>query len=150
MAALGVLSDFSMAVGVPGYFTWHAIHAVSWPMAVLGVTVLSSYGLVLAALLVRFFRANDQVRRQLSWVLLAVLIVVVIFALDPILPDSLLSILPIALIPLDHTGRAALPAARHPARLVPIRAVRPPHRGSRRHVSGDRRGPDAGSNRAGT
>ena len=102
MAALGVLSDFSMAVGVPGYLTWHAIHAVSWPMTVLGVTVLSSYGLVLAALLVRFFRANDQVRRQL-WVLLAVLIVVVIFALDPILPDSLLSILPIALIPLSIT-----------------------------------------------
>ena len=51
----------------PGYFTWHAIHALSWPMAVLGVTVLSSYGLVLAALVVRFFRASDQVRRQLSW-----------------------------------------------------------------------------------
>ena len=67
------------------------------------VTVLSSYGLVLAALLVRFFRANDQVRRQLSWVLLAVLTVVVIFALDPILPDSVLSILPIALIPLSIT-----------------------------------------------
>ena len=102
-AALGVLSNFSMAVGVPGYFSWPEVNALSWPMAVLGATVLSSYGLALAALVVRFYRASDQVRRQLSWVLLALLIVVVIFALDPILPDSLLSILPIALIPLSIT-----------------------------------------------
>ncbi|HEX6759308.1 MAG TPA: histidine kinase [Propionibacteriaceae bacterium] len=103
LAALGVLSNFSMAVGVSGYLGWPEVNALSWPMAVLGVTVLSSYGLALAALVVRFYRASDQVRRQLSWVLLALLIVVVIFALDPILPDSLLSILSIALIPLSIT-----------------------------------------------
>jgi two-component system NarL family sensor kinase len=102
-AALGVLSNFSLAVGVPGYFSWPQVNALSWPMAVLGVTVLSSYGLALAALLMRFYRASDQVRRQLSWVLLALLIVVVIFALDPILPDSIFSILVIALIPLSIT-----------------------------------------------
>jgi signal transduction histidine kinase len=68
-----------------------------------GVTVLSSYGLALAALVVRFHRASDQVRRQLSWVLLTLLIVVVISALDPILPDSIFSILVIALIPLSIT-----------------------------------------------
>src|SRR5215207_8894222 len=78
-AALGVLSNFTMAVGVSGYFSWPEVNALSWPMAVLGVTVLSSYGLALAALVVRFYRASDQVRRQLSWVLLALLIVVVIF-----------------------------------------------------------------------
>ena len=102
-AALGVLFNFSMAVGVPGYFSWPEIHALSWPGAVLGVTVLGSYGLALAALLVRFYRASDQVRRQLSWVLLASLIVVVVSALDPILPDSIFSILVIALIPLSIT-----------------------------------------------
>jgi hypothetical protein len=102
-AALGLLSNFSMAVGIPGYFSWPEIHALSWPGAVLGVTVLGSYGLALAALLVRFYRASDQVRRQLSWVLLALLIVVVISALDPILPDSIFSILVIALIPLSIT-----------------------------------------------
>ena len=102
-AAAGVLSNFSMAVGVPGYFSWPEVNALSWPMAVLGVTVVSSYVLALAALLVRFYRASDQVRRQLSWVLLASLIVVVIFALDPVLPDSIFSILVIALIPLSIT-----------------------------------------------
>jgi two-component system, NarL family, sensor kinase len=102
-AALGVLSNFSLAVGVPGYFTWPAVNALPWPMAALGVTVVSSYVLALAALVVRFYRASDQVRRQLSWVLLALLIVVVIFALDPILPDSIFSILVIALIPLSIT-----------------------------------------------
>ena len=102
-AALGVLSNFSMAVGVPGYLSWPEVNVLSWPGAVLGVTVLSSYGLALAALLVRFYRASDQVRRQLSWVLLASLIVVVISALDPILPDSIFSILVIALIPLSIT-----------------------------------------------
>jgi two-component system, NarL family, sensor kinase len=103
-AALGVLFNFSMAVGVPGYFSGQPeVSALSWPGAVLGVTILSSYGLALAALLVRFYRAGDQVRRQLSWVLLGSLIVVVIFALDPILPDSIFSILVIALIPLSIT-----------------------------------------------
>ncbi len=102
-AAAGVLSNFSMAVGVPGYLSWPELNALSWPMAVLGVTVVSSYVLALAALLVRYYRAGDQVRRQLSWVLLASLIVVVIFALDPILPDSIFSILVIALIPLSIT-----------------------------------------------
>jgi two-component system NarL family sensor kinase len=102
-AAAGVLSNFSMAVGVPGYLSWPEVNALSWPMAVLGVTVVSSYVLALAALLVRYYRAGDQVRRQLSWVLLASLIVVVIFALDPILPDSIFSILVIALIPLSIT-----------------------------------------------
>src|SRR4029434_3098922 len=54
-------------------------------------------------LLERFYRARDQVRRQLSWVLLASLIVTVISALDPILPDSIFTILVIALIPLSIT-----------------------------------------------
>ena len=33
-AALGVLSNFSMAVGVPGYFSWPEVNALSWPGAV--------------------------------------------------------------------------------------------------------------------
>ena len=53
-AALGVLSDFSMAVGVLGYFSWPEVNALSWPMAALGATVVSSYVLALAALVVRF------------------------------------------------------------------------------------------------
>jgi two-component system NarL family sensor kinase len=54
-------------------------------------------------LVVRFRRGSAQVRRQLSWVLLAVVIVVSLAVLDPVLPDSIFTILPIALIPLSIT-----------------------------------------------
>lgn len=101
-AALGVLFGFSGAVGIRGYLTYPEIHTwPSWPVAVLSGMILGSYVLALAALLVRFHRGNEQVRRQLSWVLLALLIVVVVGALDPLLPDSIFTILPIALVPLS-------------------------------------------------
>jgi two-component system NarL family sensor kinase len=98
---LGVLSGFSEVVGIRGYLAHPEINSWSWPMAVLGGMILGSYVLALAALLVRFHRGSEQVRRQLSWVLLALLVIVIMFALDPLLPDSIFTILPIALVPLS-------------------------------------------------
>ena len=55
----------------------------------------------MASLVRRFRRGDDQTRRQLLWVLLALLVVVIVFSLDWALPDSDLTIIPIALIPLS-------------------------------------------------
>ena len=101
-ATLGVVFDFSSAVGIGGYLAYPEIHSwPSWPMAVISGMILGSYVLALAALLVRFHRGGERIRRQLSWVLLALLVVVVVGALDPLLPDSIFTILPIALVPLS-------------------------------------------------
>jgi two-component system, NarL family, sensor kinase len=96
--AAGAMSGFSGEVGVPGYVVaevgGQAVAALAF--ALVPVVYLGA----VAALVVRFRRGDERTRRQLLWVLLALLVVVVIFALDPLLPDSLLSILPIGLIPL--------------------------------------------------
>jgi two-component system, NarL family, sensor kinase len=93
----GAMSGFSTEVGVRGFLVGAAAGQVVGAVA-FGLVPLI-YLAALASLMVRFRRGDDRTRRQLLWVLLALLIVVVIFALDPLLPDSLLSILPIALIP---------------------------------------------------
>ncbi len=96
--AAGVMSGLSGEAGVPGYLV--AVPAGE-PVAAIGFGALPVVYLgALAALIVRFRRGDEGTRRQLLWVLLALLVVAVVFALDPLLPDSLLSILPIGLIPL--------------------------------------------------
>ena len=101
-AALGVMSGFSLAVGVPGYLDRPEVNGTAWPTLSLSLSVLT-YLIALLILVVRFRRGSAQVRRQLSWVLLALVIVVALAVLDPVLPDSIFTILPIALIPLSIT-----------------------------------------------
>jgi two-component system, NarL family, sensor kinase len=98
---LGVTSGLSREVGVRGYLDLPPDTPALAPLgaASAAATVLSIVG-SLVAVVVRFRRGSERVRRQLLWVMLAVLVVVVIFALDPWLPDSFFSIYPIALIPL--------------------------------------------------
>ena len=52
-------------------------------------------------MVLRFRRGSDLVRRQTLWVMLALLLVVALFSLDPLLPDTDLAIIPVALIPLS-------------------------------------------------
>ena len=101
-AALGIMSGFSLAVGVPGYLDRPEVNGTAWPTLSLSLSVLT-YLIALLILVVRFRRGSAQVRRQLSWVLLALVIVVALAVLDPVLPDSIFTILPIALIPLSIT-----------------------------------------------
>jgi two-component system, NarL family, sensor kinase len=101
-AALGIMSGFSLAVGVPGYLDRPEVNASRWPTLSFSLTLLT-YAIALLVLVVRFRRGSAQVRRQLSWVLLAVVIVISLGVLDPVLPDSIFTILPIALIPLSIT-----------------------------------------------
>ena len=100
LGALGVMSDMSSAVGVSGYGAAPAVLGVGWPGAVVAIAVPLSYVAALAALLVRFRHGSEQVRRQLLWVLLALLLVVVTFVFEPLLPDSTFILLIIALVPL--------------------------------------------------
>ena len=99
LGALGVMSDLSSAVGVSGYGANQAVLGVGWPGAVVAIAVPLSYLSALAALVVRFRHGNEQVRRQLLWVVLALLVVVVTFVFEPLLPDSTFILLIIALVP---------------------------------------------------
>ena len=117
LGALGVLSDFSLSVGVSGYGANRALLQYGWPGPVAAAAILSSYIGALACLLVRFRHGTEQVRRQLLWVLLALLLVVTTFVLDPLLPDSTFLLLTIALVPVA-IGVAVL---RH--QLLDIRVV---------------------------
>ena len=117
LGALGMLFDFSLSVGVSGYGANHALLQYGWPGAVAAIAIMSSYVGALACLLVRFRHGTEQVRRQLLWVLLALLLVVTTFVLDPLLPDSTFLLLTIALVPVA-IGVAVL---RH--QLLDIRVV---------------------------
>jgi signal transduction histidine kinase len=69
------------------------------PVASLGVLVTVAGAL--AALIVRYGRAPQPLRRQLSWPLLALLAVVVVYAADPLLGDNVVSLLVSSLIPVS-------------------------------------------------
>lgn len=101
--ALGAASGFSMEVGVRGYFV--AGPAEQGPLGMLNAVafllVPLAYVGAVASLVRRFRRGDDRTRRQLLWVLLALLVVVVVFSLDAVLPDSDLTIVPIALVPVS-------------------------------------------------
>jgi two-component system, NarL family, sensor kinase len=117
LGALGIASDYSSSVGVSGYGANPAIFGVRWPNAVVAIAVPLSYLAALGALIVRFRNGSEQVRRQLLWVLLALLIVVVTFVFEPLLPDSTLILLTIALVP----AAIAVAVLRH--QLLDIRVV---------------------------
>jgi two-component system NarL family sensor kinase len=93
----------SFAVGFHGYLSWSDYYRFAWLEAVAGIGVLISYTGAVVALAVRFRRGSEQIRRQLLWLLLAMLIVLTLFTLDPLLPDSVLTIFTIALVPLSIT-----------------------------------------------
>jgi two-component system NarL family sensor kinase len=99
---LGTVSGFTADVGVRGYFVLGPAEQsrYGWLFVVVTVPIVVIYVAVMVSLLGRFRRGDEQTRRQLLWVLLALIVVVVVFALDPVLPDSDLSIAVTALIPL--------------------------------------------------
>ena len=103
LGAFGVLSDFSLSVGVGGYGANHQLQSTPPGAAatvVATIAILGSYVGALACLLVRFWHGTERVRRQLLWVLLALMLVVTTFVLDPLLPDSTFLLLTIALVPI--------------------------------------------------
>lgn len=101
LPARGLATD----VGFQDYVNWSGYQHIAWLNSALGPALLFSYIGVLAALIVRFRRGSGQVRRQLMWVLLAMLILVTTFTLNPFTTDTVLTLLLvlIALVPLSIT-----------------------------------------------
>ena len=98
---IGVAGQDSLTsqVGVPGYLTLQHGHRLDWLVAVVGIGVVVTYVAAVAALMARYRTGTEVARRQLLWPLMALLVVVVSFSLDPLLPDSIFTVLPIMLIP---------------------------------------------------
>lgn len=93
----------SSRVGYRGYLTWSGYHQIAWIESVMQPSMLFSYFAVLTAMIVRFHRGSDKVRRQILWVLLALLIVVMSFVLAPVMTDSALVLAVIAVVPISIT-----------------------------------------------
>jgi two-component system NarL family sensor kinase len=102
-AALGVGAGESASAGVAGYLTASERVAgqLSWVSPLTTVATLVTYVSVAVCIVLRFRRGADRVRRQLLWVMLALLLVVVLACVSPLLPDTDLTIFPLALIPLS-------------------------------------------------
>ena len=118
LTAAGVLAPdggLTAGAGVPGY------PARAWPVAWLDaaypVGLVAGYGGAVAALVVRYRRGGDPVRRQVLWLLLAVLLMLAAFTVDTVLGADtlLLGILPVLLLP------AAITVAVLRYRLIDIR-----------------------------
>lgn len=86
-------------LGVRGYPTWSAPD-LPWIATLSTASGTVVYGAALASLVVRYRRGDERVRRQLLWLLLAAIVMVVGFTISDFLHvDSWLSIFVIALVP---------------------------------------------------
>jgi two-component system, NarL family, sensor kinase len=102
MAVLDPTGGLTAAVGVRGYPDSEALPELSWVGAVMQVAVLLGWAGALAALVVRYRRGYEPVRRQVLWLLLAVVVVFTAFLVDAVLglESVVVGVLPILLIPL--------------------------------------------------
>jgi two-component system NarL family sensor kinase len=105
--ALGVMWSPGLtadpAVGVPGYLRVDNKSLLGALSGVFALLILFTYLAAVASVLLRYRRASEGLRQQLLWPVLAVLVVLTSFVLDPVLPDSTLILLLIALIPISIT-----------------------------------------------
>jgi signal transduction histidine kinase len=93
----------AQARGIDGYLGPDAFRMMAWTYPIGAASVLITVGAALAALIIRFRRAPQQLRRQLSWPLLALLLVFVAYVADPFLGDSIFSLLVTSAIPISIT-----------------------------------------------
>lgn len=120
--ATGVLDPrggLTAEIGIPGYPHWTGFEQIEVLGAISGAGLLGSFLAALAAVVLRYRRGTEQVRRQILWLLLALLIIVVCFGLAYLLETEslVLGVLPLLLIPLA----IAIAVLRH--QLLDIRLV---------------------------
>ena len=84
LMALGA-EDTTTAVGVDGYLRVSALDDLGWLATAVGLLGLGVYGAAMASLVVRYRRADDTVRRQLLWVLLAALVMITVSVVESLL-----------------------------------------------------------------
>ena len=102
-AVLDPKGGLTAEVGVPGYPAWSGFSQIVWLQAAGTIGLLLGYLAALAALVVRYRRGSEQVRRQILWLLLAMMIMISCFVIEGALQleSVLLGVLPILLIPLS-------------------------------------------------
>jgi two-component system NarL family sensor kinase len=120
--AAGVLDPdggLTAGIGVPGYPAWTGFRSIEWILD--AGQVLIPVGLVaaLVALVLRHRRATDPVRRQILWLVQALIVMISCFLIEAMLGLDflILGVLPILLIPVA----IAIAVLRH--QLLDIRLV---------------------------
>ncbi|MFI5709888.1 sensor histidine kinase [Kribbella sp. NPDC051620] len=103
--ATGVLDrrgGLSAEIGIPGYPHWTGFAAVDVFGAISSAGLLVSFVASLVAVVLRYRRGSEQVRRQVLWLLLALLVIVACFGLEILVSSEslVLGVLPLLLIPL--------------------------------------------------
>jgi two-component system NarL family sensor kinase len=89
------------SVGVQGYLQVDNPALLDPLGLVTALLAIVTYLAVMTSVLLRYRRARDLERQQVAWPVLAMLVVITSFVLDPVLPDSVVFLLLIALIPLS-------------------------------------------------
>jgi len=101
-AVLDPKGGLTFELGIPGYPAWSGFEPIEWLLA--AGAVLLPFGLLasLVAVVVRYRRGSEQVRRQILWLLLAILIVLVCSTVESAIEAQslVLGVAPILLIPL--------------------------------------------------
>ena len=90
-------------VGIPGYPAWSGFRQIVWFQVAGQIGLLAGFVGALAALTVRYRRGPEQIRRQILWLLLALIVMITCFAIESVLGWEflLVGVLPILLLPLS-------------------------------------------------
>jgi signal transduction histidine kinase len=120
--ATGVLDPkggLTAEIGIPGYPRWTGFEQIQVLGAISSAALLVSLVAALVAVILRYRRGSEQVRRQVLWLLLALLVIVACFGLENLVGSEslVLGVLPLLLIPLA----IAIAVLRH--QLLDIRLV---------------------------
>ncbi|MEU4393289.1 histidine kinase [Kribbella sp. NPDC023855] len=103
--ATGVLDPrggLTAEIGIPGYPRWTGFEQIEVLGAISSAGLLVSFVSALVAVILRYRRGSEQTRRQVLWLLLALLVIVACFGLESLLTTEslVLGVLPLLLIPL--------------------------------------------------
>jgi signal transduction histidine kinase len=90
-------------VGIPGYPAWSGFWQIVWFQVAGQIGLLAGFAGALAALIVRYRRGSELVRRQILWLLLALIVMLSCFAIESAIESEslILGVLPILLLPLS-------------------------------------------------
>ncbi|MGW4940329.1 sensor histidine kinase [Actinoplanes sp. NPDC004185] len=104
LAVIDPLGGMPALVGARGYPDM-ALPGLEWAGAAVQLPIAAGYLGAVVALVLRYRRGGDTVRRQLLWLVLAMIVMLAAFALEATLRTEtlLLGILPILLVPLAIT-----------------------------------------------
>ncbi|HWD83494.1 MAG TPA: sensor histidine kinase [Kribbella sp.] len=100
-AVLDPTGGLTAELGIPEYPAWSGFRQIVWLQNAGAIGLAAGYLSALAAVVVRYRRGSEQVRRQVLWLLLATILMVGCFAVSTAVGSEslLLGVLPILLVP---------------------------------------------------